>query len=343
MKALITFGMIVLNGEPFLQYNLQALYPFAHQIIIVEGAAPGAAAIASLDGHSTDDTLETLYDFKKHCDPQKKVIIVKAEDEGHPNGFWPGEKDEQSQAFAKRATGNYLWQVDVDEFYRSKDMQTIINLLEQDSEITAVSFKMLTFWGGFDYLCDGWYLRRGADIYHRLFKWGPGYQYSTHRPPTVLDPTGIDLRTKKWISGDLLKEKGIFLYHYSLVFPDQVTDKCTYYQNADWAKRTGALKWAKESFFSLQKPYRVHNVYQYPSWLKRFKGSHPEAISSLILDIKEKHLKIETRKTDDVEKIIDSPLYNAGIQCLKIGQHFDTWIRILKSRGRKIYRRVTER
>src|SRR3546814_12365174 len=29
----ITFGMIVLNGEPFLRYNLRSLYPYAHQII----------------------------------------------------------------------------------------------------------------------------------------------------------------------------------------------------------------------------------------------------------------------------------------------------------------------
>ena len=43
--------------------------------------------------------------------------MVTAEECGHENGFWPGEKDEQSRAYAARATGDYLWQVDVDEFY----------------------------------------------------------------------------------------------------------------------------------------------------------------------------------------------------------------------------------
>ena len=335
--------MIVLNGEPFLRYNLQALYPFAHQIIVVEGAAPGATAIASSDGHSNDNTLQVLGEFKNHHDPQNKVIIVRAEDEGHPNGFWVGEKDEQSRAFAKRATGNYLWQIDVDEFYKSEDMQTVIDLLEYDPQISAVSFKMLTFWGGFDYLCDGWYLRRGANIYHRLFKWAPGYQYSTHRPPTVLDQNGENLRTKKWISGNILEKKGIYLYHYSLVFPKQVKDKCTYYQNANWAKRRGALQWMQESFSSLQKPYRIHNVYQYPSWLERFKGVHPNAISSLMHDIQKKYLQVETRDTDDIEKIIDSPFYWVGIQCLKIGQHLDACIGILKAIGHRIYRRLVRR
>ena len=35
----ISFGMIVLNGEPFVRYNLRAIYPFAYEIIIVEGGS----------------------------------------------------------------------------------------------------------------------------------------------------------------------------------------------------------------------------------------------------------------------------------------------------------------
>jgi hypothetical protein len=114
----ITFGLIVLNGEPFTRYNLRALYPFAHQIIVAEGASPKAAHVATPDGHSIDGTLDILRRFKAEEDPEDKIIIVTAEDEGHPNGFWPGEKDEQSQAYAKRATGDWLWQVDIDEFYQ---------------------------------------------------------------------------------------------------------------------------------------------------------------------------------------------------------------------------------
>ena len=48
----ITFGIIVLNGEPFTRYNLRALYPFAHEIIVAEGASPKAAHAATPDGHS---------------------------------------------------------------------------------------------------------------------------------------------------------------------------------------------------------------------------------------------------------------------------------------------------
>mgnify|MGYP006932098584 CR=1 FL=1 len=48
----ITFGIIVLNGEPFTRYCIRALYPHAHQIIVVEGALEKARSIATPDGHS---------------------------------------------------------------------------------------------------------------------------------------------------------------------------------------------------------------------------------------------------------------------------------------------------
>ena len=52
MKAPVTFGMIVLNGEPFVRYNLRALCPFGHQIIVVEGAAPAAPSSPLAPGKS---------------------------------------------------------------------------------------------------------------------------------------------------------------------------------------------------------------------------------------------------------------------------------------------------
>jgi len=72
----VTFGIIVLNGQPFLEYNLHALYPFAHQIIVVEGATEAAASLATADGHSTDGTLEVLRRFKAEHDPDGKVVLV---------------------------------------------------------------------------------------------------------------------------------------------------------------------------------------------------------------------------------------------------------------------------
>ncbi|MCK4268364.1 MAG: glycosyltransferase family 2 protein, partial [Actinomycetia bacterium] len=121
----VTFGIIVLNGEPFTTYCLRALYPFAHEIIVVEGACESAAEIATSNGHSRDRTLEALYSFKDKQDPQRKVKIISKD------GFWSG-KDELSQAYAHQATGDYLWQVDIDEFYQPKDMNHVLQMIQSD-------------------------------------------------------------------------------------------------------------------------------------------------------------------------------------------------------------------
>jgi hypothetical protein len=49
----ISFGIIALNAQPLLEYNLRALYPFAHQLLVVEGATEAARSLATEDGHSS--------------------------------------------------------------------------------------------------------------------------------------------------------------------------------------------------------------------------------------------------------------------------------------------------
>ena len=298
----ISFGMIVLNGEPFLRYNLRALYPHAHDIIVVEGAAPGAVNIATADGHSRDATLEILADFKAHEDPDDKLQIVTRD------GFW-SEKDEMSQAYARRATGDYLWQVDVDEFYLPTDIETVIDMLHADASITAVSFDTITFWGAPNYRVDSWYLRRGAAEYHRLFKWGEGYRYMTHRPPTVIDAKGRDLRDGKWLRGADMAARGIQMRHYSLLLPKQVLEKCDYYSQAEWAKRRDALDWAQQNWLSLSRPFHCHNVSRYPGCLYRYAGKHPPVIERMWRDISLPDSNIQIRPSHDIEKLLHSLWY----------------------------------
>ena len=334
----ITFGMIVLNGEPFIGYNLRAIYPFAHQIIVVEGAAPAAKSIASMNGHSLDGTLEALRRFKVEEDIENKVTIVTAEDEGHPNGFWVGEKDEMSQAYSMRATGNYLWQVDCDEFYLPKDIQYIINLLKDDPNIQALSFIVKTFWGSLDYLVDGYFLLSGANVFHRLFSWKPGYRYITHRPPTVVDENGKDLRMKKHITANGMARRGIYLYHYELLFPKQVIEKCQYYACADWTSvLQQADDWANKCYLTITKPFRVHMMYGHLSWLERFKGEHPPQVTRMLASVAAGfHEKVELRRIDDVEMLLSNRVYRLKCGILKIAVPIDKGFTAIKAIARRL-------
>ncbi len=319
----ISFGIIVLNGEPFTRYCLRSIYEFAYEIIVVEGGHEDAKSVCTPDGHSIDSTLDSLYSFKKDEDPENKLTIVTRD------GFWP-KKDElgrsrtpQSRAYAERATGNYLWQIDIDEFYRKEDMEYIINLLRSTPDITAVTFPTYTFWGGINYISDSWALRRGSEFYNRLFKWSSNYKYLTHEPPTVVDEKGINLRQKHWITGKEMKNKNIYMYHYSLLFPWQVEQKVRVYKDEKPDACSEIINWAENNYFKLGNPYRVHNLYHFPGWLERFNGSHPDQVVRMIKDIEEGRTIIELRKTDDIEELLSSKKYGLGIILLKIANPFD--------------------
>jgi hypothetical protein len=314
----ITFGIIVLNGEPFTRYCLRSIYPFAHEIIVVEGGHKDTKSVTTPDGHSIDGTLETLNNFKKYEDPENKLTIVTRD------GFWPKEDElgnhrtPQCRAYAERATGDYLWQIDIDEFYRSSDMKRIIGLLQGDPSITSISFKQKSFWGDINYISDSIYLRNNVGGWHRIFKWDKSYKYLTHEPPTIIDENGTDMRSKHWIRGEKMASKGIFMYHYCLLFPWQVEQKVKIYKDEKPEDMIESTQWAENNYFKLGDPYRVHNVYRFPSWLIRFRGEHPEQIRNMMKDINDRKIDVKLRRTDDVESIIDSGSYKFGIVLIRI-------------------------
>jgi len=308
----ITFGIIVLNGEPFTRYNLRALYPFAHQIIVVEGASPKAADSATDDGHSVDETLLTIRNFLRDEDPEHKVVLITAEDENHPNGFWPGDKDEQSQAYAKRATGDWLWQIDVDEFYQPNDMQRVINYLVKHPKTTCITFNFRHFWGGFDYVVTGGlFMSDGfagevSGAVRRVFRWGPGYRYLTHRPPTVQDEAG-NLSDRKKINFSKL-HRGVKTYHYFMVFPNQVIRKGQYYDRQGWKHEINVEERYRRLFSRLTQEDAFH-IFTHRgthNWLERFEGEHPPAILELMQALKTSEEKLILRDASDIEEILAS-------------------------------------
>lgn len=342
----ITFGIIVLNGEPFTRYNLRSLYPFAHEIIVVEGASIKASDIATPEGHSTDGTLEVLHSFVRQEDPQKKVKIVTAEDEGHPQGFWPGEKDEQSQAYAKRATGDYLWQVDIDEFYQPEDTTTILRMLNSDASITQINFRWLYFWGGFDYLVDGLFIQRhyrdlGGGV-PRVFKWGPGYRYVSHRPPTVVNANNVDARSGNWIRGEDMARGKIYCYHYASIFTGLVKNRIQYYNRQNWAGHDRLTEWFETNFVQIQKPFHIHHVFAELSWLTRFGGAHPPQIQQLISDTRNGYCQVPLRNTDDIEKLLLRRRYNFGVFLLQRLAPLLIWLRPRFPRLERLTGRIIE-
>lgn len=342
--------MIVLNGEPFTRYNLRSLYPWAHQIIVVEGACNTSKAVASTDGHSIDGTLEVLRCFQAEEDFEHKVIVVSALDEGFQDGYWP-EKTEMCQAFAKRATGNYLWQVDSDEFYREEDMPLIIKLLEDG--VGQISFQQKSFWGGNQYVNNSIFLAEfGLRGIPRVFAWDKGHQYISHRPATVVDAKHTTVRTRGYISSRKSGGLGIYMYHYCLVFPSQVLTKIGYYGVDSSSKNeqgggfnSTIISWHESNFKQIRRPFRLHNVSGYLSWIRPFRGSQPEQVVKMMADIRSGLLPVELRQSADIETLMRSRYYQIVTLAL------DVMVALATSTigypfyfiGRRVYNRLKKR
>jgi hypothetical protein len=126
-----------------------------------------------------------------------------------------------------------------------------------------------------------------------------------------------------------------------LVFPKQVIEKCDYYSKAEWATHArSAQDWAQRNYLNLGEPFRVHNVYHYPSWIERFHGTHPPAIQQLISDIESGRIIVERRQTNDVEELLRSRWYGLGRLGLQILALLDKWRSSLTNRSHRVIRQL---
>ncbi len=273
----ISFGMIVVNGEPFIRYNLENLYPHAHEILIVEGAVEKFYHAATTDGHSIDNTVEIIKNFP---DPECKIKLIQRE------GFWP-EKDAMANAYMNICTGDYIWQVDVDEFYKPDDVEKVRMLLASDPEISRVDIKTINFWRGFSAVLQGATYIYGADDFIRIFRYRPNYSYETHRPPTLMDECGHTFNHKRIISAkELITLCEVYIYHYSYVFPEYVRYKADYYSRMGWGGgHEDGIEWYSKEWIDFSNPLRVHIIKFPPSWIVPFQGDHPKIIKKMKQDL----------------------------------------------------------
>ncbi len=213
----IAFGMIVFEGDYVLKECLESIYPYATQILIAEGPV----TFWQEQGRTTslDKTNEILDTFP---DPEGKIRIV--------HGQY-SEKDEQCNAYMDglRDDIDYVWQVDSDEVYKKENIEKIIKLLH-DEKPTSIGVKSCSFYGGFDNHIGGF--EEATDNFLRIFKVYPGTKWLTHRPPTVVNDPNIETLPARHINSDELFElTGVLMYHYSYVFPSQVSKKIFYYKS----------------------------------------------------------------------------------------------------------------
>lgn len=65
-------------------------------------------------------------------------------------------------------------------------------------------------------------------------------------------------------------------------------------------------QWADQNYLQIQNPYRVHNVYRYPSWLKHYTRRHPPQVLAMWESVRTQKADTHSvlRATEDVEHLL---------------------------------------
>lgn len=240
----ITFGMIAFQAvdtlpEGMLKANLDRLlnFKYTHEVIVVEGATrpiksywDGDASVYTNNGKSTDGTRELLSQMAaKH--PKLKVILA--------DDFWDG-KTQMCNRYASIAEGDYIWQVDADEFYLIKDMLFVCDLLMKTAP-DEVHFRANHFFGDmFNIISKDTEHLWGNDIpWVRIFRRQRGGLFERHEPPIY----GAS-KEKTVINANCTDGSDVRMFHYSCVTRKQAEFKSNFFKRPEYVELYDA--WQKD-------------------------------------------------------------------------------------------------
>lgn len=281
----IAFCCIVFNGDYVIKEMIDCIYPFANQIIIVDGVVEYWAK----QGY-TGSVDETVSIIENYPDPENKIILHK--------GIVCKEKTGLCQNFMQSVNSDtdYIWCIDSDELFKPENIRNAIKVMEERKP-EAIYLQNTTFFGGFEYILTGFEKQYQVK---RILKYREGCDYIEHRPPTL----SMEDKGGLFIKNEEMKSLGVEIYHYSYVFPKQVKDKVGYY------KACISLHNCIDNYFELvwlewvlypEKRNFIENAYQGVHEFKPayrgdcrtalFEGKHPLPIQKSMKSLKTKFNK----------------------------------------------------
>jgi hypothetical protein len=257
----ITAFILALNEEFWLDLQLKHIYDFFDEIIIIEGTEIKSNGFGvpkeyvSKDGLSIDRTKEVIESFN---DDKNKIKYIR-------HGFC-NDKTELCNIAYNESKGDYVWQIDADEFYTLDMMKNIKNYLTTNN-INQINFRMF-FFLDFHNCIHG---KQGAiwgdniDIC-RIFRKEQGNRFNGHRPPSINYKNN-----GRVIKRDESLANGWVMYHYGYVFDWQIERKSKFYPDGGSYK----VLWDQWK--------RDHNKpFMRGSRTRLFKGQQPEIITSYL-------------------------------------------------------------
>ena len=246
----VHFFTIVLNGEPFIRYHIEAFrdLPFSWHWHIVEGVArlvhdtawslPTGGNIPDTlhdRGLSNDGTTAWL-DQLKAAYPKNISIYRK------PSGeFWEG-KLEMVNAPLQRIPGPcLLWQVDSDELWSRAQIVAMRDMFLAHPEKTAALFWCHYFVGpNLVVSSRNCYTQNPRWEWLRVWRYQPGMKWAAHEPPRLIQDSCHDVGKIDPFLHHETERRGLVFQHFAYAIERQLEFKEAYYGYAhavrDWRR-----------------------------------------------------------------------------------------------------------
>jgi hypothetical protein len=173
---------IILNGLHHLHRQDLDAYPF-DEWYFVEGASASNFCTSwckdmpqeyHVDGHSIDGTLEYLQSLSRANSKYKLITI---------DGLWDGKKTMFNAALEKITDPCWLWEVDIDEYWKPSQMinaEKVVTHLNADSAAFSCFYHLTD-----DIIVRGEWGESPGHGYRRLWRYKPGSRFVAHEPPIL--------------------------------------------------------------------------------------------------------------------------------------------------------------
>jgi hypothetical protein len=245
----VTYVLNVLNGEPFIHFQLKSIYEFAFEIIIVEGAYE-KFSFAAKNGRSNDNTIKIINEFP---DPHNKIKLILNE------GYYE-DRTEMCNECIKYVNGNVIWQIDVDEFYFDETHLYVKEMFEGNENLDRISFNFLDIFGSLRLKVDGLDDSKLQSV-RRVHRFKKGDSWSTQRPPTLVDSNKVAKVIRQEHLGDEMEKLGHKMFNLTMLFKDQILDKYNYYFKKGFTNDTQT--WYENSIKSYAIRLNILNISDY--------------------------------------------------------------------------------
>ncbi|PSB51793.1 FkbM family methyltransferase [filamentous cyanobacterium Phorm 6] len=239
----IHFFTIVLNGEPFIRYHIEAFkqLPFKWHWHIIEGVAElkhdtawslrnGGRITDEIhcNGRSNDGTAEYL-DELAQLYPENVTVYRK------PEGiFWEGKREMVNAPLENINEECLLWQVDVDELWTVEQIGTARQMFIYHPEKTAAFYWCWYFVGEKLVISSrNCYAQNPAQEWLRTWRFKPGCVWTAHEPPVLTEPLPNaqwrDVAAVNPFVHEETEKRGLVFQHFAYAMAKQLEFKEQYY------------------------------------------------------------------------------------------------------------------